>query len=208
MVEVRRPIFVSGENPALTLYTPETDNLTAIASYWQCELSPWGIGQVLILWLEKQNAATNEAGLGRIYTDNPPLARGLVQTLVQYFPEFQNIPMAEFSYMDAVLQHEFDGKVYRAASRAGDMRIEIEWHKPLDQKQIVWPGFPTGPAAFDLMTIICPCETAQVLVNGRPLDGEVRLSQTAEGVTGSSAFLAFSETWIGPFSAEDKRKTT
>jgi hypothetical protein len=203
MVEIRRPIFVVGENPGLTLYTPGTDDVVAVASYWHCVASPWGIGHVLVLWLDPViMAAPSAVGQGGIWTDNFDLARGLVESLVQHFNEFQDIPLTPLAYRAAPCQHSFDRDRYRVVCQAAGIQITLAWGKILDWKQVVWPRFPAGSAAYDLTTTICPCEEAQIAVDGVALAGQVRLAQTAEGTTASSAFLAFAETWIGPLTPD------
>ena len=41
-IDIKRPVFVCGENPGMTLYKPDTDQPVAIVSYWTCDLqSAW-----------------------------------------------------------------------------------------------------------------------------------------------------------------------
>jgi len=68
----------------------------------------------------------------------------------------------------------------------------------LDRKQVIWPRFPAGKAAYDLTTVICPCRVGRIQINGEFITGEVQTAQSAEGLLASSAFLAFAETWVGP----------
>lgn len=194
-METRRPVFMCGENPGMTLYVPGTDRITAVASYWDCTDSPWGTGHALVLW-----EADSSGEARAIYTDNPPLAKRLVENLTRHFPEFQGISVADLTYVTAVCGHTFDGTEYRVTCLAGAHSVELEWSGILDRKQVVWPGFPAGQAAFDLTTVIGPCASAGIRVDGRPIAGEVRTGVSQEGCATSSAFLAFAETWIGPLS--------
>lgn len=198
MTEIRRPVFVSGENPGLTLYAPATDRVVAVASYWACVASPWGVGNALILWLNPEMPTPEGYGPGAIFTDNLALAQGLVITLTQHFPEFRGVALAQLAYREATCHHSFDGERYQVDCQTAETRIVVAWSQILDRKQVLWPQFPAGPAAYDLTTVICPCGEGQIGLNGEWLAGEVQIAQTAEGTTGSSAFLAFAETWIGP----------
>ncbi len=192
MPEIQRPVFLAGENPALTLYLPGTDEVSAIASFWACSLTPWGPGLALILW------TPDGKGAG-IYTDNQPLARALVTDLVQYFPEFQGVPLSGLPFIAAECWYNFDGQRYEVACQApGEHTAEAAWAGILDRKLVRWPGFPAGPARYDLSTVICPCREAEVWLDGQRLPGQPQLGQTAEGTPGSSAFMAFGETWLGP----------
>lgn len=194
-MEVRRPVFLCGENPGLTLYEPGTDQIVVVASYWHCTDSPSGTGDALVLWMTGPNAEASA-----IYTDNPLLARRLMEELTRHFPEFEGIPVTDLPVVGAICGHTFDGSAYRVECRAEAHRIELAWSGPLDRKQIVWPGFPAGQSTFDLTTVICPCASASLRVDGRPIVGEVRSDASRDGHPTSSAFLAFAETWIGPLS--------
>jgi hypothetical protein len=190
MATIKRPVFFSGENPGMTLYAPGTERAIAVASYWHCTDSPWGIGQALVFW--------SDTFPGGIFTDNVDLAQVLVQRLTRHFPEFQEVPIDDLAYITAHCQHTFDGTSYRVICQASKTLLEMEWAEILDRKQVTWPGFPAGEAAYDLTTIICPCRVGRVQINNTPIEGDIYLSQTADGHTSGSAFLAFAESWIGP----------
>lgn len=199
MVDVKRPIFFSGENPGMTLYAPGTEEKIAVASYWHCTDSPMGVGHALVLWLKDENTAV---GHGGVFTDNLELALILVKKLTQHFPEFENVPVSTLQYMQAHCGHSYDGASYRVTCQMPVAQVELEWSEPLDRKQILWPGFPAGEEAYDLSTVIRPCRVGQVQINGKLMEGEVKVTQNAEGIYSISAFLAFAEIWAGPVEKE------
>jgi hypothetical protein len=200
MSEIKRPVFFSGENPGMTLYVPRTEQPVAVVSYWHCTDSPCGVGHALVLWLDP--ALSADVGQGCIFTDNPELAQMLVKNLTQHFPEFKDISIETLAYADAYCEHTFDGTCYRVLCRTPETQVEIEWVEVLDRKQVVWPQFPAGQAAYDLTTVICPCRVGYLQINGKLLAGEVKTSQMNDGAFSSTAFLAFAETWIGPLDAK------
>jgi hypothetical protein len=198
MPDVRRPVFFCGENPAMTLYVPGSDRPLAIASYWHCTYSELGSGRALVFWSEQHPNYTDSAFGSGIFTDRIPLARMLVETLAQYFPEFQGIPITDLPYVPAVCGHVSDGRQrYSATCTTDGGTLSVEWADPLDQKQISWPAFPAGPQSFDLTTVICPVTRATIAIDGRALPGEIQIGEN-NGYPSSSAFLAFAETWVGP----------
>ncbi len=200
MVDVKRPIFFSGENPGMTLYAPGTEGAIAVASYWRCTDSPMGVGHALVFWLKDENGAI---GHGGIFTDNLKLAEDLVRNLAQHFPEFEHVPVSSLQYMQAHCRHTYDGMSYRVTCQMPAAQVELEWSEPLDRKQILWPGFPAGEEAYDLSTVIRPCKIGNIQISGKVIDGEVKVTQNAEGIYSSSAFLAFAETWVGPTEKEE-----
>jgi hypothetical protein len=198
MPDIKRPVLFCGENPAVTLYAPASERVVAAASYWYCTYSAYGSGHVLIFWQAPLDAASTTPLSNGIYTDNLPLAHMLVETLTQFFPEFQAIPVTTLPYLPAQCGHASDGAQHYSVSCAtAQTFLQLEWADPLDHKLICWPQFPAGTQAFDLTTVICPCRRATITLNGAPLQGEVRTSE-ANGRPASSAFLAFAETWVGP----------
>ncbi|MEO7911894.1 MAG: hypothetical protein ABIV47_19790 [Roseiflexaceae bacterium] len=195
MPDIKRPVMFCGENPAVTLYAPNSQRIVAAASYWHCTWSAYGSGHALIFW------QTPEVLSNGIYTDNLPLARMLAETLTQFFPEFRTIPVTRLPYLPAQCAHDSDGaQRYTVNCTTSQTSLRLEWADPLDHKQIYWPQFPAGPLFFDLTTVICPCRQATITINGAPLLGEVQTSD-ANGWPASSAFLAFAETWVGPVAA-------
>jgi hypothetical protein len=200
MPDIRRPVLFCGENPAMTLYAPATERVVAIASYWHCTYSAHGSGHALIFWQVPEPTSAQPLSSG-IYTDNLPLARMLVETLTQFFSEFQAVPVTTLPYLLAQCGHISDGaQHYTVTCTTAHISLLLQWADLLDYKQISWPQFPAGAQAFDLTTVICPCRYATITINEALLLGEVRTS-AADGWPTSSAFLAFAETWIGPVAA-------
>jgi hypothetical protein len=199
MPDVSRPVLFCGENPGLTLYAPASNDAIAVASYWHCTHSPLGNGHALVLWLDPR-AVPDRHWRGGIFADNLPLARMLVENLTQHFPEFHGVPVTDLPYMTADCHHTSDGaRSYTVQCASGAERLAVAWLDPLDHKQIRWPSFPAGPAAYDLTTVICPCRHATITINGHQIAGEVKTADR-DGWPSSSAFLAFAETWVGPVS--------
>jgi hypothetical protein len=153
----------------------------------------------LVLWLDEQVMPGTESYRGGgIFTDNLLLAHKLVEMLTQHFPEFRGLPVTELPYVEAKCEHVFDGTRYTAHCRAEAVQVEVAWEELLDQKYLNWPQFPAGSAAYDLTTVICPCRTGSVKLNGVAVPGEVQQGQSADGYPSSTAFLAFAESWVGP----------
>ena len=198
-VNIKRPVFLCGENPGMTLFSPGLDRPVAVASYWHVTYSPHGIGNALVLWLDE------DPGSSGVYTDNLPLARILINTLIRHFPEFHEIPVASLSCLQATCQHEFNGlDEYRVTCETKENQFVVKWTELLDHKLVLWPGFPAGSKVFDLSTVICPCRQGSITINGNVIPGEVQTSPSSDGHPSSTAFLAFAETWLGPFNWENR----
>jgi hypothetical protein len=190
MIEIKRPVLVCGENPAIRLFDEAGERVAAL-SYWHCTWSPYGAGHALVLWLR------DAPGRSGIYADNAPLAELLVMRLTRHFPELQSLDIAALPRIPAQLQHTSDGRSFYEAVCAPETgeRITARWDGLLDVKLVAWPGYPTGDITHDLTTVICPCRAASITLGVTPVAGRLRTDQE-EGYPTSSAFLAFSETWV------------
>ena len=71
---------------------------------------------------------------------------------------------------------------------------ELVWWDVLDYQMRI-ADRELGGVPYGLATVICPCKNAEIMVNNQAVTGEVRVSSGSPQV-GSSAFLAFSETWV------------
>jgi hypothetical protein len=198
-IDIKRPVFVCGENPGMTLYKPDTDQPIAIVSYWTVTYSPHGIGKALVMWLDESNSPGTGLSSGGIFTDNIPLAHILMDTLTQHFPEFSDVPVSALPYKEAHCEHTFNSSDgYVVTCRSGENKIVVEWANLLDQKSLSWSGFPTGNQSFDLQNVICPCGSGKITINNRSVNGKVKIGTFADNSPSSTAFLAFAESWVGP----------
>jgi len=198
-VDVKRPVYVCGENPGMTLYKPDTDHPIAILSYWHITDSPHGTGNALILWLDEVSVSEPVLSFAGVYTDNVSLAQILAKSLTQYFPEFNGVPVTALPYHEAHCEHNYiNGKQYAVTCVSGESKIIVEWLEPLDRRAISIPDFPIGEDIFELHNVVCPCNAGTLMINGEQLQGEIQTAIRADGSPSSTAFLAFAESWVGP----------
>lgn len=198
MSESKRPLALCGENPALTLYRPGTAEAVAVAGYWRCVYSPHREGEMILVWVDPVGSGLGAAAPHAIYSDNLPMARYIVATFNQHFPEYRGLGFGALEPLPArFFQESHSGSYHRAACHAGSRMIELTWREILDRKLLNVPGFPCGDQRFDLSTVLCPCGSATLVVDGQAIEGEVRAQRDGEAPQ-SAAFLAFCETWVGP----------
>ena len=194
--QIKRPVIFTGENPGLSLFRPGTGELVAAASYWRTTYSAHGEGNALVVWLDLAAAGVGEGTLTAIYADNAPLARFVTDTLNQHFGDFQNKGLPSVAPEPARFFQESDSRSYhRVAAHAETHRIELVWRDVRDYQQVIGSELLLGGRSFELATVICPCAEATITFDGKPVPGEVRLSER-DGRPQSSAFLAFAESWV------------
>jgi hypothetical protein len=201
--QIKQPVIFTGENPGLSLHRPGSGELVAAASYWRCTYSAHGEGNALILWLDRAAAGVGDGTLAAIYADNAAMARSINDTLNQHFGDFQNKGFASVQPEAARFFQESDSRRYhRVVAHAAEHSIELVWRDVRDYQQMIVSEMAVGGRSFELATVICPCAEGAITIDGKPVQGEVRLTER-DGRPQSSAFLAFGESWVdnGPASS-------
>ncbi len=191
-------VVFSGENPGLTLFQPNSDQRVAAASYWRCVYSEHGEGNVLLIWVDP-DAPGGAHGLHAIYTDNPGVASLVTNQFTRHFAGFDALGFDTIEPEHARFFQDSDSRWYhRVTCNTGDEVIELVWWDVLDYQRVHRTDYQLGENSWELMTVICPCQEAEIRVSNIPVGGEVRTRTNDDGSVGSSCFLAFSETWVAP----------
>lgn len=148
MIETKRPIFFSGENPGLTLHVPGTEQIVATASYWHCTDSPWGVGHALVLWLATNTPAI---GHGGVFTNNLGLARVLVENLTQYFFRISGYSYSDFGTCRSSLWTQLWRDVISSAlpSAKYTNRVGVAWRTGSKTNCLDWLSSREGDVLFD-----------------------------------------------------------
>jgi hypothetical protein len=194
-------VIFCGENPEMRLVRlDDADVEIAFASYWRCAYSPYGSGQILALHIAANALPPHADAMTVLLADNLPLGRALVDELVQHFPGVGHIPFKDINVEPANLSQTGDGQnIYRVTARSAKQEIDITWEKVLDIR------LPHTLANFiheaergtvlDVSNVICPVGQGSIAINGVPVNGRVHSFHDGT-MPRSTAFLAFSETWV------------
>jgi hypothetical protein len=189
-------VIFSGENPGLTLYKPGTEQVVAAASYWRCVYSEHGEGNALLIWVDPGGSGLGELAPHAIYTDNPGVAQIVAQRFTQHFGTFSEHGFGSMEPTHARFFQESDSRWYhRVVANTGDEVIELVWWDVAEYQMVNRKDYDLGPSKWDLATVICPCRSATISVSNQQVTGEVQFSSEGDQAK-SSAFLAFSETWV------------
>lgn len=189
-------VVFSGENPGLALYKPGTEQLIAAVSYWRCVYSEHGEGHAAIVWLDPAESGPGARVGTTIYTDNPGVARLVTDRFTRHFANYQGRGFDSVEPVHARFYQEQDSRYYhRVTVNTGALIVEFIWWDVLDYQLVQRQDTQLGPGRYDLATVICPCANARILVQNETVPGEPRVNRAATPVS-SSAFLAFSETWV------------
>ncbi|MBI5930200.1 MAG: hypothetical protein HY862_12890 [Chloroflexi bacterium] len=200
MPSIQGRIIFCGENPEMKLYRPDHEQPVAVASYWRCTFSPHGIGNALVIWA---GSDTPDAPLLQgIYTDNFELGRWLADTFVQHFDDFQGRGWPQIQLTQARFIQEMDSRRYqRVVAYSATDHLVLTWDEASAQRLFHVPQLTTGlhgETKHDVYTVICPCKSGSMVINGQAVEGQVRSNLYDPNWPRCTAFMAFSETWVEP----------
>jgi hypothetical protein len=182
-------VLMTGENSFIRLSADGGKTLTDRTSHWRVLWCPAGGGHVLFI----QSTLTD--GKIRVYSDNIAVARWLQKTIESVlFPAFADISLPVIS-----AAFERHGGPWSSATEtivAADARIVMSWYDCLEPFVLnAPPGFNNRP--IGVFSTFFPARAAQLELNGRVATGSPWLEMRGDR-QGSSATLAWSETWVKP----------
>ena len=190
----------TGENPGILLKDPE-GNFSAMALFFRIAWSPVGQGQVLLLYgtPNEKNGHTNAPNL--LIADNEPLAKFLMENFISKLPAFAKLPAFEDLQIKhcQVVRSSGDpcGHRYSETICTEKLNVELVWENLQQPKALELVPEQVGTGEHTMFTLLVPANSAQIIVNGYSLPGQVGTRMQA-GLETSTAFLYFSETWVIP----------
>jgi hypothetical protein len=199
----RRPILPgaidwSGENPGMYLKDADDGPFVTLVSFFRVVVSPHGRGHALVLLESPLLDTSLPEALNVCVTDNDALARWLVSEFLSSFAPFRGATaLASMRYLPLA-----------GSEASGDQRESyMEWVKGEGvEATLSWEGLgepfmlalgrdrsPTG--RHELFSVFVEASRVTAKVNGRSLRGHP-VPRDFAGRRSSTAFLAFSETWV------------
>jgi hypothetical protein len=185
---VQRGIAIAGENPMIVLYRPGSDDIVVLVSMWTATYSPVGPGRALLIWADREASGLgSETPIG-MYADNAELAPYVWEHFYRDYDTIRGRGIEDRPPVPArFIEVPGGDRFHRITCVSGRTTIELEWRDALDTFQV-----QTRLTGYETSAIARPCAAADVRVNGVAARGEVH---QPEGWFGSSAALAFAETW-------------
>ena len=191
-----------GDNPGIYLKHSESDDAYCVLSlFFRVAMSPYGRGHAAIVLGAPDAAKGWPEETNFIITDNQQMMRWIVDGWVSKMPTFvgkNGLEHMTWLNLDSVHKTPGDLKSeYRETLRGSEVTLEMIW-------QDMGPPLPvevtvenSATKAHEMYSVFLEARSAQIIVNGKPLSGSVQKRQFF-GRTMSTAFLAFSETWVTP----------
>jgi hypothetical protein len=187
-------VAISGENPVIRLSAKEGEPASTNVSFWRVIYSPVGIGHVCYVTSDLTGNGESADDLRLAFTDNEALLDYLNTQIMSAFDKtYAEKPMPSVKA--------------RFEKGTGDTRKE--WHESFKSDkysvELVWRDFdepflldtPTGGERnpYGIASLFIPARSADVIINGKKATGQP-FPQMRGQHQSSTAFLAFSETWL------------
>jgi len=182
-------VLMTGENSFIRLSLDGGKTPSDRVSHWRVLWCPAGAGHVLFI----QSELTD--GKARVYSDNIAVTRWLQNTIEKLlFPAF-----ADTALPVAAARFERHGGPWSTATEtvvAADTTVTLSWYDCIEPFVLhAPPGFNDRP--IGVFSTFFPARAAQIEVGGRVAKGSVWPEMRGDR-QGSSACLAWSETWVKP----------
>lgn len=193
-----REVAWTGENPGIYLKESQDGPWTGLATFFRVIYSPFGMGRGVIV-LDSPDQATGYPNANNLcITDNQKLAEYLVNDFFSKFASFRVSPgigaMTYLSLKSCTRAGDTRTR-YQETVRSEDVEVVMTWNE-LGKPYAVDMPSEKGPTKLHQMySVFLDSADAKVEVNGKRLHGKVVERDFAD-TRKSTAFLAFSETWL------------
>jgi hypothetical protein len=191
----------SGENPGIYLKSDPAGDYTALALFFRVVLSPHGRGHAgLVLGAPDEARGWPEVP-NLILTDNMPMMRWIVDGWVTRMPTFRGrAGLGAMTWLDCETVQKRPGDLktrYSETLRGADTEMELVWRDMGPPLPVEVTAENSATKAHEMYSVFLEAGSAEIRLNGTDLPGAVGRRQFF-GRDMSTAFLAFSETWVTP----------
>jgi hypothetical protein len=188
----------SGDNPGIYLKETEAGPYVTLMVYFRIALSPHGAGTTMLL-LEAPQQSTSMPGVFNVLLgDNEALSHYLLKDFCRHFGVFRNLPaMAApiFMPLDDVVESGDARSRFSVSLRSGKDTFALQWSDLAEPFAADVLPEQSATGHHEMYSCFVEAREASIVVNGRKLKGQP-FPRDFMGRQASSAFLAFSETWI------------
>ena len=181
----------SGENPGMYLRESPDGPYTARASFFRVVLSPHGPGHAAFVLMDDTRAC---------FTDNEPLARYLLRDYVSFFGAFKGSPdleRIEYRPADRFVHEGSHTTAWREVVTGPGVHLQLTWGGLYDTFALDVPPDRSATGKHRMLSLFVTAREGTIELNGVKAKGRPT-PRDAFGRESSTAFLAFSETWITP----------
>ena len=191
----------SGENPGIYLKDP-VGAWQTLSVFFKVVTSPFGRGVGVIVLGAPASAVGFPAASNLCLSNNDPLMRWLIERFVSQFASFRHAAgLTGMSFLPATsFATEGDGRTFHQESLAGEgLSVVLRWEDLAQPFAVDVAPSMSATGKHQMNSVFVEAQRGTISVNGSRMGGQVIQSDFLD-LRMSTAFLAFSETWIAPAS--------
>ncbi|MFT4066356.1 hypothetical protein [Paraburkholderia sp.] len=188
----------TGDNPGIYLKETDDGEWTSLAAYYRINYSPHGMGKGVLLLEQPGVAASLPEACNVCIADNEALARYLMEHFFSKFAAFRVSPGTTAIQYLPLTESRSVGDTrsrYQEILMSGDLEVVMTWNKLGTPYAVDMPAEKGPTQKHEMYSLFIDAADASIEVNGRMLAGKVT-TRNFDGGKKSSAFLAFSESWM------------
>ncbi len=189
----------SGENPGMYLKDAGDGPFVTLISFFRVMLSPHGRGHAAFMLLDPHGEGKNSASPNLCLTDNEPLARYLQQGFVANFSAFRGVKGLTGCRFAPAWDFVAAGDTrttYTEWFRSSVGQVSLNWDELGAPFIVDMPKEKSASGRHQMLSLFVEAKSVRATVNGNALRGRAFPREFAGRQNSSTAFLAFSETWI------------
>lgn len=190
----------SGENPGIYLKDREDGGWLALSVFFRVVTSSFGRGHGIVCLGAPSEARPFPDAPNLCITDNPPLMRYLVENFVAKFASFRaagGLQAMTYLPMTGLTTTGEARTFYSEIMTAPGADVALVWEELQAPMAVDVPASMSPTGKHQMYSVFHESKRAAIVLNGRALPGRV-FPRDFLGRRMSTAFLAFSETWIKP----------
>jgi hypothetical protein len=188
----------SGENPGMYLKEAADGSFVTLISFFRVVLSPHGRGHAAFIFQDPHGEGKAPKKPNVCYTDNEPLARYLKDNFVSHFLVFRGV--AALSNLRYEKGRDFvasgDARTtYTERFKTDRGDVSLTWEPLGDVFMVEFPKEKSATGQHEMFSLFVNASGIRVSINGQGVAGRP-VPRDMAGKASSTAFLAFSETWV------------
>lgn len=189
----------SGENPGMYLKANGSGAFVSLVSFFRVVTSPHGRGHAAFLLLDPHGEGKKSNQPNVCLTDNEPLAQYLAAGFVSKFGAFR-----EARGLDSLRYQpgwDFmsggDGRTYHSEwFRSAIGQVQLQWRDLSEPFLVDLKPTEGATGKHRMVSLFFDAREVSARINGKPVKGKPVPREFAGRSDSSTAFLAFSESWI------------
>jgi hypothetical protein len=188
----------SGENPGMYLKETAEGPFVTLISFFRVVRSSAGRGHAAFLLLDPQGEGKDPKRPNLCVTDNERLARYLKDQFVTHFAAFRGAAGLANVRFEPGSNFVASGDALRSYSetfRHAGGEVRLLWEGLGDAFLVEFPKDKSATGRHEMFSLFVNAMGVRVSIDGRSVPGRP-FPRDVAGKASSSAFLAFSETWV------------